>query len=724
MHKRPTLTSAALGDVVVEGGVLLEEISKPTSARVIVLANEAKDPADLVGKPAVLTVMPDASVKRRFPLVVVAASAHELDTETTRYVLELEHPLALLQLRRDHRTFLDKSVRDIIEALLEVVSVKAEWKASRGTAKRLACVQYGESDYAFFARLLEEEGIFWFCPDDADDPKLVIADAASAFTAIAGKEEIPLTGQGEGMGVHELAIEHVVTTGAVALADYDHEKPGVDLTSRCAVDASPAGELFEYPGGYTTQADGGALAKIRAEEIASTKVIAAGRSNRPHLRAAATFTLTSESGDAPTGKYLVRSVEHSLEQGHYENQFVASPAEMPFRPQRSTPRPTANGATTATVTGPSGQEIHTDKLGRMTALYAFDRLGKNDDTSSQWMRVLQPALGGSMMLARVGWEMAVRHLDGDPDRPIAVARMYDGEHLPPEKLPATQTKTSFETLTSPRAEKINAITLDDKKDAMVIDVKAAKDLDATILHDETEKIGENDTLAVGKDSTWLIGDAQTVIVEKNDTAKASKDAGLAVAGNRTKTVTKDESVVVDGALSTRIDGNEEESVGKDLELTSDDEMLERAKGNYEMSVTGAVTAKAKKDYVIYVAGNSSETVGGAKTVSSSDGALTEATTGDVTLTIGGAWVETVDGNRISSAQGDMERTVSALGALTAAGKLQIKAKKITIKVTGAATFIGAGGVLSVTPASVALAGTITLKGSDGVEIAGAPQLAG
>ncbi|MDB5215875.1 MAG: hypothetical protein JWO86_3802 [Myxococcaceae bacterium] len=709
---------------MVETGFLLEEISRPTSVKVVVLANEARDPAALVGKAAVLTVMPDASVKRRFPLVIAAAAAQELDTETTRYVLELEHPIALLHLRRDHRTFLDKSVRDIVESLLEAVSVTADWRATRGAAKRLACVQYGESDYDFLARLLEEEGIFWFCPDEGDEPKLVIADASTAFTPIAGNEEIPLTGQGAGVGIHELAVEHTVTSGAVALADYDHEKPGVDLTSRCALDTAPAGELFEYPGGYATQADGAAIAKIRAEEIASEKVLATGTSSRPHLRAAATFTLTSPSDEAPTGKYLVRSVEHSLDPSHYENHFVASPAEMPFRPRRATPRPVATGACSATVTGPSGQEIHTDKLGRMTALYAFDRTGKNDDTSSQWMRVLQPALGGSMMLARVGWEMAVRHVDGDPDRPIAVARMYDGEHLPPEKLPAAQTKTSFETLTSPRAEKINAITLDDKKDSMVVDVKAAKDLDATILHDETETIGESDTLAVGKDSTWLIGDAQTVTVEKNDTAKAAKDAGVAVAGDRTKKVTKDESVVVDGALSTRIDGNDEESVGKDLEVASDEEMLERAKGSYVLAVTGAVTAKTKKDYTLYVAGNSSESVGAAKTVSSSDGELSEATAGDVTLTIGAAWVETVDGNRVSSAQGDMERKVAGLGALTATGKLQLKAKTIKITVTGAATFIGAGGVLSITPASVALVGTVTLKGSGGVEIAGAPQLAG
>ena len=718
-----TISSGDLGDVRVMGGSVVEEISAPTTATVTIEASEDLDPDTLIGKQATVSIDADDQVTRRFTLVITEVELADLDTAARRYTVTLEHPIALLRLRRDHRTFLGKSVHDIAVAVLGAVSLTPTWSASRGETPRDACVQYGETDFDFFSRLLEEEGIFWLCPDDEQQAKLVIADAPSAFTAIAGNEEVPLTGEGAGIGVHEITFEHAVTSGAVALADFDYNKPGVNLTSRATLDDEPAGELFEYPGRYSTQSDGGALAKIRAEELASEKVRITGSSSRPHLRAGSWFMLTSTHEDAPTGKLLVRRVEHSPGVDRYRNRFLASPFDLPYRPRRKTPRPVA-GTLVATVTGPSGQEIHTDKLGRMKALYAFDRLGKNDDTSSQWIRVLQPAIGGSMMLARVGWEMAVRHLDGDPDRPVAVARMYDGEHVPPEKLPGAQTKTSFETLTSPRAEKINAITFEDKSGAMLLDVKAAKDLDATVLNDEKETVGANDILAVGKDQTVLIGDAQKVTIEKDDTMKAAKDAGVAVAGDRKKTVAKDETVTVEGSLSARIDGNDEESVGQNLEITAEDELLETAKGKYDLSVSGAVTAKAKKDYTIYVAGKSSETVGAAKTVASSDGTLTEAVGGDVNLTVGGAWVETVDGNRVSSVQGDMERTVGAAGSLTAASKLQVKAKTIKITVSGAVTFLGAGGVLSLTPASVGFVGLVTLKGSGGVEIAGAPQMAG
>jgi type VI secretion system secreted protein VgrG len=726
MKVTATLECSALGKVAVVDGTMVESLDAPTVARVHVVAEAAVDAEGALGKPATLSFAADGA-SRKASLVVTGVEALDLDTASHAYVVELQHPLALLRLRRDVRTFLSKTTKQIVEAVFTAAKLGTSdltWSASRGkSAPREWCVQYNETDFAFVSRLLEEEGIFYFCPDDAA-PKLTLADAPSAFETIGGNGEVPLSFEGGGMGVDELSIEHAVTSDAVALADYAFETPGVDLTSRTKLADDPAGETFEYPGRYATQDEGRALAKIRAEELASGKVTATGTSNRAAFAAGRWFVLTSTRDDAPTGKYLLRRVEHRFGGEAYRNTFVASPFDLPYRPARVTPRPSLEGAFSVTVSGAAGQEIETDKYGRMKGLFAFDRLGKPDDTASPWIRVLQPPLGGSMMLARIGWEMAVRHLDGDPDRPVAVARMYDGEHVPPETLPATQTKTSFETLSSPRAEKVNAITIDDKGGAMMFEIKAAKDLDATIVHDETETVGANDTLEVGQDDTQLVGDKQAVTIEKDDSAKAEKDAGVEIAGDRTKKIAKDETVTVEGGASMRVDGKIEETVGADLTIEAEKELLETAKGKLEATIGGAVTSKAGKDYVVYVAGKSSETVAGAKTVSSSDGALTEATGGNVTVTIGGACSETAQGNRVASAGGDVEKTIGAVSSLTAAGKLQIKAKTIKIQVSAAANFVGAGGILSVTPASVGFVGLVTFKGSGGVEIAGAPQMAG
>lgn len=713
-------TCSALENARADAATVTEEISQPTRVEVGIDTNEPIDADDLIGQKAVISWG-----DRHWALVITEVEQPDLDTGETRYSLILEHPMALLRYRRDHRTFLEKSVKDIVfEVILAAGLQTPTWSATGGTSPRAACVQYGETDYDFVQRLLADEGVFWFAPDDESEWKITFDDA-STFEPISGQAEIGFEGENQEGGILELGVEHVVTAGAVSLADYDFEKPGVDLTSRSTIDDSPAGELFEYPGGFTTQADGTRYAKIRAEEIASTKVRVTGTASRQQLAPARTFDLTSNYEGVPTGTYLVRRVEHTLG-GRYRNRFVASPSALPYRPRRL-PRPNVGGAMSATITAPSGsqeQTIHTDKFGRFKARYAWDRIGPTTDASSQWIRLTQPMVGGSMMLARFGWEVALRHLDGNPDRPVGVARMFDGTHPPPETLAANQTKTSFGTLTSTGAEKINAIVIDDKKGAMMLAVTAAKDLDATVLHDELESVGANDTLTVGKDNTVLIGDKQATTIEKDETITAKKDAGVAIKGDRTKKVTKDETVTVEGGVSVRVDGNEEESVGQDLALTADEGFLETAKGKYDLTVTGAVTAKAKKDYTIWIGGKSSETVGAAKTTKSDDGTVTEAIKGDVNLTVGGAWTEQVDGNRTSSAQGDMERKVAAAGTLTATGKLQIKAKTIKITVGGAATFVGGGATLSVSPASVAMLGLVTLKGSGGVEVAGAPQMAG
>jgi type VI secretion system secreted protein VgrG len=716
------ITCSALGDAFADSATVTEEISKPIRAEVAVETKQAVAADDLIGQDAVVSWG-----DRHFALVVTEVENPDLDGGATRYNLILEHRMALLRYRRDHRTFLEKSVKDIVFEVIKAAGLTSPtWSASRGGAPRTACVQYGETDYDFVQRLCADEGVFWFAPDDASEAKITFADAASAFEDIPGKAEIGFEGENVDGGIIDISFEHVVTAGAVSLIDYDFEKPGVDLTSRYTIDDSPAGEHFEYPGGFTTQADGAAYAKIRAEEIASTKVRVTGIASRHAMAAAKKFELSSQYEGAPSGKFLLRRVEHSFG-ARYRNRFIASPFDLPYRPLREVPRPNLGGAQVATITAPQGspeQTIHTDKYGRFKALYAWDRLGKSDDTSSQWIRLTQPMVGGSMMLARLGWEIALRHVDGDPDRPVGVARMFDGTHPPPETLAANKTKTSLGTLTSTGAAKINSIVIDDKAGSMMMTVTAAKDLDATVLHDETESIGANDTLAVGQDNTVLIGDKQVTTIEKDETMTAKKDAGVAVAGDRTKKITKDETATVDGGVSVRVDGNDEESVGQDLKITADEGFLETAKGKYDLTVTGAVTAKAKKDYTIWIGGKSSETVGAAKTVKSDDGAITEAVKGDVNLTVGGAWTENADGNRTSSAQGEMERTVGAAGTLTATGKLQIKAKKIKITVGGAATFVGGGGTLSVSPASVAFVGLVTLKGSGGVEIAGVPQMAG
>ncbi len=722
MKNRLTLDCAALADVEVLEISVTEQISTPTSARIVVLAGAPLDVAEAVGQEATLTFALEKLGDRSFSLVVTAVVAIRTDADDLTYSVVLEHPTALLRLRRDTRMFLDKNVKDIVDEVLTGAGLPApSWPIKRVPAVRETCLQYRESDLHFISRLLADEGIWWSILDKK--APIALADDPSGVPPIDGISAVPFSAEGKGLGVHTLELEHSVTTDAVTLTDWEFKKPGLDLRSTTVVSDEKKSEIFEFPAGFVVQSEGAALSKIRAEEIASRKLVGRGTSMRATFTAGAWFLLTATFEATIARKYLLRSVTHRVTHHGYENSFVCSPLDLPYRPRRL-PRPVVDGAHTATVAGAQGEEIHTDAHGRMKAKLAFDRTPTKDDRASPWMRVVQPVLGGGMMLARVGWEMAVRYLEGEPDRPIAVARLYDGTHPPPESLPAHQATSSYQTLSSPKAEKLNALTMNDKGGSMLVSLLAAKDLDGTVNHDRKETIGKDDKLAIDKDTTTLLGGNQSLTVDKDEATTIKKDAGVAVAGDRKKTVKADEKATVEGGVSTKVSGKETEKVGKSRSVKAKKQVTETTKGAHNTTVGGAVTTHAGKDYEIYVAGKASEVVAGAKSVTSSDGSLSELVNKNFSLTVGGVCVHTVKGQRLAATQGTSTLKIGAVATFTSTSSFRIHGSKIKINVVGVANLSAGGGIMTLTPASTSFVGILTFKGSGGVEIAGNPQLVG
>lgn len=722
MKNRLTLDCPALAEISVLEATVTERLSTPTAARVTVLAQAPLDVTAAVGELATLSLEVDRRLSRSFTLVVMAVTAERTDADDLTYAIELEHATALLGLRHDTRLFLDKSAKDIVQEVLVGAGHPApEWSLKRAPVSRETCLQYRETDLAFVSRLLADEGIWWSVHDDR--APIELCDDLAALPPIAGKSDVPFSAEGAGTGVQTLELDHAVTSDAITLTDWDFKKPGLDLRSTSLVSDEKKTERFEYPGGYLTQAEGAALAKVRAEELASGRLTGRGTSDRTAFRAGSWFKLTATFETAIARKYLLRSVVHDVTADAYENTFTCSPMDLPYRPARL-PRPLVDGAHTATVAGPAGEEIHTDAHGRMKAKLAFDRAPTQHDKASSWLRVAQPELGGGMALARVGWEMATRYLDGEPDRPIVVARLYDGTHPPPETLPRQQATSSYQTLSSPRAEKLNALTMNDKGGGMKVSLLAGKDLDGTVLNDRATTIGQHDSWAIDQDTTTLLGGNQSLTVDKDDTTTIAKDAGVAVAGDRTKTVSSDEAATVLGGLSTKVNGKETEKVGMNRTAKAKKQITETTKGAYATTVGGALKSHAGKDYEIYVAGKASEVVGGAKSVTSSSGALSELVAEKFSLTVGGACIHTVTGHRMASTVGASTLKIGALASLTGASSFQVKGSKIKITVAGVANLAGGGGVLTLTPASASFVGVLTFKGSGGVEIAGSPQLVG
>ncbi len=729
LDRTMVLTGVGPWEVVV--AEVREALSTPTIAwvRLRLEPGDAEPDATLLGEPCVLELREFDAPVRAWHLVVRAVTDAGFGEQGRTFELELEDRFGLLELRTDVRIFQELDAKAIAEKVFADAGIDPgtiEWNVQRSLPKRTYCVQHRESDRAFVERILRHEGVFRVPADTPEQAKALFADSTSVFDAIEGEPTQRLLDGRGGEGVAELEVDYSVVPDEIVLRDWNYETPGVDLTSSAKLADSPASSLYEFPGGYQTQAEGAALAKIRAEELASQIAVARGRAHVAAFRPGRWFELAEVTREPLAIQWLLREVVHHfarLQTAVYSNDFVASPLEQPYRPPRDVPRPVVSGSHSVRVTGPSGSEIHTDALGRMKGKFFWDRVGKEDDKASCWMRVLQLPIGGSQALARVGWEMIVRYAWGDPDRPIAVARADNAAHPAPYAYPKAASAMAFKTLSSPGGAKFNEFTMEDGGGSMKFGVTAAKDWNEQVNNDKTEKISVNEKFEVGTDLSTTIGANQTIEIGAVNSVTIGGDAGVAIAGDRTKTVGAAETVTVTGSLGEKVTGSDTETVGASHTTIAAMGVSRTSKGSHALTVGGSVVQAAGLGCSVAVAGSKSETIGGAKLVVSG-GAVSETMVGAMAITVGGAVVSTAGGNRTGTAKGKSSLIVGGAALINAGGKLQMKAPKIKLTVGGVANFLGGGGILNVTPASVSFVGIISVKGSSAIKINGAPNLVG
>lgn len=726
----------ALGQVDVFSGTVTEGLSTLTSGSVLVSADaQIELGAAAIGKPAKLTLDFGGTV-RHFHLLVTAVRFEHLRSGKYHYTLDLCHELVRLTLRSDVRMFQNMTAKDVVAAVLEGAGIASDhvtWKLTRDPAKRTYCVQYRETDLAFASRLLEFEGIFFLIEHDDSHATIRFADAKDAFTPIDGELTVPFVDENEhGLGVHDFEVESVWTSDAVQLNDYNFEQPHVDMKARMTLADKVSGEVYEYPAGYDAPAAGATLVKIRGEEILSRQVLGRGRCDFLTWMPGRKFELSNVSRDGLAKTYVIRELRHSFvalalerEDGArpYVNAFVCAPEASPYRPPRATPRAWVRGSHNVVVTGPAGEEIHTEKFGRMKAKFYWDRVGKDDDTSSCWMRVSQIPIGGSMTLARMKWEMAVRYVHGDPDRPIVVARIDNGGHPSPYAYPGAQTAMSLKTPSSPGGGKHNELKLEDGAGGMQFFANASKDWDETIKNDKSETIAVNEKLDVGVDSATTIGVNQTVKIGAVLSTKVGSDAGLSVLGDRTKTVGAAETCTISGNVSEKVQSSDTELVGAARMTAATMGVFKKCKGSQSLLVGGATINVAALGVSCAVAGARADTIGGARIAAAGMG-VSESVIGALALTVGGAIVNNAGASCSGSSTTATEMTVGGAVLLNAGGKVSIKAKKIGITVGGVANLLGGGGIVNLTPGSLSFVGLVMLKASGGIKIAGNPNLVG
>jgi type VI secretion system secreted protein VgrG len=726
----------ALGDgFLVVAASVTEGLSQPTFATVQLLSTADLDGTSALDTPADIEVTLDGEPLRDFHMVVTGVSFDGMMDGTRRkYTVVLAHELHLLTLRTDTRMFQEKTAVDIVKAVLEGAGLDMgnyAFRLERAPGKRTYCVQYGESDFDFVSRLLEHEGIHYSIRHEGGSAKVTFGDAQTVFERVPGTSTFHVMDDDQhGDGLRELVIESHVMSARASVGDHNFEHPDVDLTKSHDAEAGHTGDRYEYPGGHRLPDEGATLARLRLEELLARSVVLRGKSEQPAFTAGATFEVENAAVASHDGEYLLTTVEHHFHpsahrapgEPAYENDLTAIPFSHTYRPARQAPVPRIRGLQSVVVTGPSGSEIHTDAHGRMKGKFFWDRLGKEDATSSTWMRVVQFPVGGSMALARVGWEMEVAYIDGDPDRPVGVARFYTAEKTSPYAYPAAKTRMSFQTPSSPGGGKSNEIRMEDGGGSMELFVNASKDHDEQTNNNKTEKVGVDEKIEVGVDQAITVASKQTIDIGGSLSTTVSGDAGLQVKTSRTKTVGGSESITVSGNISTTVDGSDSETTGGSHTTMAALGVSKSSTGSYSLTVGGSMVSASGLGVNVAVLGAKSETIGGVK-LTASGGPVTNTVIGAYAGTVGGVQVQAAAGNRNGSTKGASALTVGGAVLANAGGKLTIKAKsKVRIRVAGLVNLLGGGGILNMTPGSIAFVGMVTLDASGSIKISGNPNL--
>jgi len=488
----------------------------------IEVASDGAELDDFVGKAAVLTI--EGVDEPRFVHGFIRHA--EYVGESRNYLL---HELVLvpqvwrLNNRHDCRIFQELRTQDIIQQVLVEAGVPTDrfrFELGGAYSPRNYCVQYRESDMDFISRLLEEDGIFYFFEHHPDKHVLVMADQAGAHKSIPGNPVLWFNPPGGFVNDREhvdaFRFGQSVRPGRVSLRDFYFPTPDLQMEVKEESDRDAELEVYDYPGEYRTPdrgaPDRGAtIARTRLEALQVPRRLGNGAGDCMRLIAGYTFNLQAHPGDEFNRAYkLVRVVHHAAQpqvldedaagEFSYRNEFVCMESSVPFRPARVTPRPFVRGIQSATVVGPAGEEIHTDDQGRVKVQFHWDRRGQHDEHSSCWIRVSQLWAGagwGAMFLPRIGHEVLVDFIEGDPDRPIITGRVYHGLNDTPYPLPQEKTKSTIKSDSSLGGGGFNELRFEDHKKEEQVFLHAERNLDIWVKNDRMEAIRHDRHLIVG-----------------------------------------------------------------------------------------------------------------------------------------------------------------------------------------------------------------------------------
>ncbi|HCB12829.1 MAG TPA: type VI secretion system tip protein VgrG [Gammaproteobacteria bacterium] len=520
----------------------------------------------------------------------------------------------------DCRIFQEKTIPQIIEAIFQQQGFTDFKKSLSGQYPTLEyCVQYRETNFNFVSRLMEQAGIYYYFKHENGKHLLVLADDYSAHGTFPNYDEIPyyppdVMQWKERDHIYEWTVEKQVQPGGYSLNDFDFTSPAKTLRQVVNMPKSHAMakfEVYDYPGEYTEASDGDNYTKIRLQELLAQHEILQGLGV---VRGAATgylFSLTNSGRQDQNRQYLVVAASYELQSDPYEStpnpEWVGKPyqvritaidAQQPYRAPRITPKPVVQGPQTAIVVGPSGEEIYTDQYGRVKCHFHWDRHDNADENSSCWIRVAQSWAGkkwGAIYLPRIGQEVIVDFLEGNPNLPIITGRVYNGANLPPYTLPDKKTMSTLKSLSSKGGDGFNEFRFEDDKGKEQIFLHGERDEDIRIKNDAREWIGSERHLIVKKKQFEQVEGEKHLIVKSGD--GGSGDQFEKIAGEKHQQVVGNYNQKVDGTLSLKVGMNQQEKVGQNHALDAGMEIHLKAGMKVVIEAGMQLTIKAGANFI-------------------------------------------------------------------------------------------------------------------------------
>ncbi len=652
--------------------------------------------------------------------IVSAFEATGFGRRFTRYRATLVPGVWPLTLIRRSRIYEDLPIEEIIRHVLEddgVPSDRFEINRAEIHRNREQCVQYQESDWDFVSRLMEAEGFIYYFEQTEEGAVLVITDRTDGRPAIEGDADIPFRDPGMGVAaqgqIWQFRARREVRPTKVVLREYDNRHPSQYPEEKLSADLEPAFDQealcdYEYPAGVIDWGVEAPLPTFRLEALRSGDLAMSGESNVPRLRPAHRFTLTGHHREGFNIEYQIIRVLHeggqeqaaqeeAAQEGRtvYHNSIQCVPADAHWRAPRRTPIPRIRGPQTARVLGMGEEEIHVDQFCRIRVEFHWSRHDGQNDDASCWMRVGQSWAGagwGALFVPRVGHEVIVHFLEGDPDRPLVVGSVYNGDNPPPYELPADKTKSTIKSESSVGGGGFNELRFEDAKGSEEIFLHAEKDWNTVVGNDNSESIGHDQSISVkhdrhktiDNDSTEEVKGNKSVTVRKNYTEEVTQNVSLTVNQNRTDHVV--------GNVDTTIDANETRVIG----------------GAQSTSITGTllIMSNGTQDITsasdIRITSNTEVAIGAPQ--------ITVQADNQITLAVGGSQIVITPGTiRISSAS-------IAIGA---SGGTDLQGATVSILADSDCTVSAATLTCEATGANTVRGANVTVNGSGGVTIQGA-----